>query len=152
MHKAHHWALYHMWFQNKSELYIYIYIKLNLLSANSSLCCMQFPSNYNEKRSSLYIASWHAHQILSNLSNWFTSSKPLKCIKFTQPIPVYIYSSIEPTISTLNILCYLVANDFVILIWCCLNCSNNVINIFQLYVTCVCYDKHEKVHMAEIFA
>ena len=25
MYKAHHWALYHMWFQNKSELYIYIY-------------------------------------------------------------------------------------------------------------------------------
>ena len=26
MYKAHHWALYHMWFQNKSELYIYFYI------------------------------------------------------------------------------------------------------------------------------
>ena len=26
MDKAHHWALYHMWFQNKSELYIFIYI------------------------------------------------------------------------------------------------------------------------------
>ena len=28
MYKAHHWALYHMWFQNKSDLYdlIYIYI------------------------------------------------------------------------------------------------------------------------------
>ena len=22
VHKAHHWTLYHMWFQNKSELYI----------------------------------------------------------------------------------------------------------------------------------
>ena len=29
MYKAHHWALYHMWFQNKSDLYdISLYILL----------------------------------------------------------------------------------------------------------------------------
>ena len=33
MYIAHHWALYHMWFQNKSELYIYIYIYHTIIRA-----------------------------------------------------------------------------------------------------------------------
>ena len=35
MYKAHHWALYHMWFQNKSDLYI-IYVNLTHLDLSEN--------------------------------------------------------------------------------------------------------------------
>ena len=36
MYKAHHWALYHMWFQNKSDLYeidcLYLFTEMDFSS------------------------------------------------------------------------------------------------------------------------
>ena len=38
MYKAHHWALYHMWFQNKSELYNFLISMCKKQTVNTTVC------------------------------------------------------------------------------------------------------------------
>ena len=41
MYKAHHWALYYMWFQSKSDLYVQVvsmFYKKALLSLSDYAC------------------------------------------------------------------------------------------------------------------